>query len=130
MVYGNSQVELELQLLAYTTATATTMPDLSCICDLHCSSGQCWILNALSEARDQTCILMVTSRVLTPLSHNRNSWLFVFLLLSCKNALGVPWWLSGLRIWHGHCCGVCLIPGPGTSACRGSGQKNKRDALY
>ena len=20
--------------------------------------------------------------------------------------LGVPWWLSGLRIWHWHCCGL------------------------
>ena len=29
-------VEFELQLQAYTTATAT--PDLSCICHLHCSS--------------------------------------------------------------------------------------------
>ena len=50
-------VELELQLLAYTRATAT--PDLSHICDLHHSS--CQILNPLSEARDQTYILMDTS---------------------------------------------------------------------
>ena len=52
-------VESELQLLAYATATATS--DLSCVCDLHHSSWQCWILNPLSEARDQTRILMVTS---------------------------------------------------------------------
>ena len=38
-------------------------------------------------------------------------------------SMGVPWWLSELRIWHchccglGHCCGVGLIPGPGISAC-------------
>ena len=39
--YGSSQagVELELQLLAYTTATA--MLDLSRICYLHHSSRQC-----------------------------------------------------------------------------------------
>ena len=43
-------VELELQLLAY--ATATAMPDLSRICDLHHSLQQRWILNPLSEARD------------------------------------------------------------------------------
>ena len=49
-------IELELQLLAYTTATATQ--DLSHIFDLHHSSWQCWILNPLSQARDQTCILM------------------------------------------------------------------------
>ena len=41
--------ESELQMLAYTTATAT--PDLSHICNLHPSSQQC-ILNSLSEARD------------------------------------------------------------------------------
>ena len=45
-------VESELQLLAYTTATAT--PDPSRIFDLHQSSWQCWILNPLSEARDRT----------------------------------------------------------------------------
>ena len=54
-------VELELQLPAYTTATA--MPDLSHICNLHHSSRQRWILNPLSEARDQTCVLMDTSQV-------------------------------------------------------------------
>ena len=43
-------VELELQLLAYTTATA--MSDPSPICDLHHSSQQGQILNSLSEARD------------------------------------------------------------------------------
>ena len=35
-------VESELQLLAYTTATA--MLDLSCVCDLHHSSQQCRVL--------------------------------------------------------------------------------------
>ena len=52
--------ESELQLPAYTTATK--MPDPSCICDLCHSSQQCWILNPMSEARDQTCILMDTSQ--------------------------------------------------------------------
>ena len=40
-------VESELQLLAYATATAA--PDMSHDCDLHQSSGQCWILNPLSH---------------------------------------------------------------------------------
>ena len=61
----------ELRLLAYTTAMA--MRDLSCICDLHHSSGQHRILNPLSEARDQTLIFMDPSRVLNPLSHKHNS---------------------------------------------------------
>ena len=64
-------VELELQLPAYTTATATQDP--SCICDLYHSSWQRQILNSLSEARDRTHILMDTSQVLDPLSHNMNS---------------------------------------------------------
>ena len=38
-------VELQLPLLAYTTATAT--PDLSHICNLHHSSRRCQILNPL-----------------------------------------------------------------------------------
>ena len=46
-------VELELQLPAYTTA----MQDLNRVCDLHHSSRQHQILNALSKARDQTCLL-------------------------------------------------------------------------
>ena len=64
-------VESELQLLAYTTATA--VPDLSCVCDLHHSSWQHQILNPLGENRDWTCILMDTSRVCNLLSHNGNS---------------------------------------------------------
>ena len=51
----------ELQLPAYTTATAT--PDRSCVCDLHHSSQYGRILNLLIKARDQTCNLMDPSRV-------------------------------------------------------------------
>ena len=47
--------ELELQLLAYATATATQ--DLRGICDLPCSLQQCQILNPLRKARYLTCIL-------------------------------------------------------------------------
>ena len=54
-------VDLEPQLVAYTTVTATW--DTSCICDLHHSSQQRQILKALSKARDQTCVLMDTSQV-------------------------------------------------------------------
>ena len=54
-------VKSELQPLAYTTATATWDP--SRVCSLHHSSQQGRILNPLSEARDQTCNLMVPSRI-------------------------------------------------------------------
>ena len=54
-------VELELQLLAYTTTIAR--PDPSRICDLYHSSWQWRILNPLREARDWTYILMDTSWV-------------------------------------------------------------------
>ena len=64
-------VEWELQLAAYVTAMVT--PDLSCIWDLHHSLWQHWILHPLREARNQTCILMDTSQVLNPQSHNGTS---------------------------------------------------------
>ena len=64
-------VEWELHLLAHATATAT--PDLSRLCDLRCSLQQRQILNPLSEARDETHILMDTSQVLNLLRHNGNS---------------------------------------------------------
>ena len=54
-------IELELQLPAYTTATATQY--LSSICDLHHSSLHLQIPNLLSKAKDQIGILMDTSRV-------------------------------------------------------------------
>ena len=39
------------------------MQDPSCVCDLHHSSWQRWILNTLSEARDGTHNLVVPSRI-------------------------------------------------------------------
>ena len=70
-------VELEP---AYTMATA--MPDPSHVCDLHLSAWQHRILNPQSEIRDQTCILMDTSDVHNPLSHNGNTW-FYYLKVLC-----------------------------------------------
>ena len=61
MKVSRLKVKMELQLPAYDTATAT--PDPSHICNQHHSSQQCWILNPLSEARDQTCKLKETSCV-------------------------------------------------------------------
>ena len=47
-------VESELQLPAYATAT----PELSCVCDLHHSLWQHWILSPMGEARDHAHILI------------------------------------------------------------------------
>ena len=60
-------VKLELQLLAY--ATATTMPDPSHICDLHHSSHQCKILNLLSQRSNMRPHRYKSDSFL--LSHNR-----------------------------------------------------------
>ena len=54
-------VKLELQLLAYATATPMRHPTHTC--DLHHSSRQRQILKPLSEARDRTCVLMHTSQI-------------------------------------------------------------------
>ena len=48
-----------VELPAYITAT----PDPSSVCDLRHRSWHLQILNPLSEARDQTCLLMDASRV-------------------------------------------------------------------
>ena len=57
-------VKLELQLWAYATAMATPDPSRT--------------VNRLMEARDGTCILVDTSRILNPLSHSRNSYISYF----------------------------------------------------
>ena len=53
--------ESELQLPAYTIATATQ--ELRHICNLHHGSQQCWIPDPLSEDRDGTCILIDMSQI-------------------------------------------------------------------
>ena len=56
-------VQSELQLSAYTTATATQ--DLSRICNLHLSSRQCQNINPLNKARDGTLNLTVPSQIVS-----------------------------------------------------------------
>ena len=64
-------VERELQQQVSAMAT-----DPSHVCHLHCSLWQCQILNPLREARDQLRIL--AESMSDPLSHNRNSVIFIF----------------------------------------------------
>ena len=65
-------VESELQLPAYTTATA--MRDPNHVCDLQHSSQQPQVFSPLSEVRDRICALTDPSRVGSlPLSHDDGS---------------------------------------------------------
>ena len=57
--YGGSQARGLIG--AYTTATA--MPDLSRVCDLHHSSWQPQILSPLREGREWTCLLKEASQI-------------------------------------------------------------------
>ena len=75
--------ESELQLLAY--ATATAMPDLSRICDLHHSTWQRQILNPLSEARDWTHILMGTSQICYCWATVGTPWVQLFQITHLSN---------------------------------------------
>ena len=59
------EVESELQLPAHSHSNKGS--------ELHHSSRPLQILNPLSKARDRTHILLNTSQVHNPLSHNRNS---------------------------------------------------------
>ena len=83
-------VELELQLLAY--ATATVIWDPRGTCSLYCSLQQCQILNPLSEVRIKPASSWIIGS--SPLSHNGNSYLpFLFQSLytvhkrNCRSSL-------------------------------------------
>ena len=52
--FGSSRARSQTGDAAVAYATATATPDLSHICNLHHSLRQCWLLNPLKEARDQT----------------------------------------------------------------------------
>ena len=58
MKVPRQKVKSQLQLPAYTTATATLDP--SRVCNVHHCSWQRWIRNPLSEARSRSCILTET----------------------------------------------------------------------
>ena len=58
--YGSSQASGQMVAAAEAYATARAEWDPSYICNLYCSLQQHKILNLLSQAGDQTCILMDT----------------------------------------------------------------------
>ena len=62
------------------------MPDPSCVCDLHHSSRQCWILNPLSEAGVQPCVFMDISQICFHWAATRTPHSFFY----TANAGGAP----------------------------------------
>ena len=80
------EVPVELQLPAYTTATAVL--DLSHVCDLQHSSQQHQILNPLREARDRTRILMNATQVRN-LNHKGNAYKSIFMFLFFKPSVTI-----------------------------------------
>ena len=110
MVIPRLGAKSELQLPAYTTAIAT--PDLSRTCDLHCSSGECQIINPLSEARDRTLNLMVPSRI--HFCNNRNSVVFYSILeILDIMRLNSVYFLFSLNFFFLPCLWHTDIPRPG-----------------
>ena len=77
-----------------------------------------------------------------PLKHFIRRKNFPFFQFWCQNRVSglvvseVPWWLSGLRIWHchcsgsGYCCDAGLIPGPRTFACWPWPKKKKKKSWW
>ena len=77
----------ELQLLAYTTATAK--PDPSHTCKLHYNSWQCQILSPLRKASDQTSILWILVGFLTHWATTRSPYMYqIFIHSSVDGHLG------------------------------------------
>ena len=77
-------VKLELQLLAYATATGNT----GNICNLHCSLRQCQSLTHWARPGTEYVSSWIWYQVLNPLSHNGNSsfhflFYFIFFYKEC-----------------------------------------------
>ena len=62
--------------------------DLRCVCNLHYSSRQCWILNPLREAKDRTRVLMDTGQI-------HFHWFIVGTPVVCLLKFQNVVWLSG-----------------------------------
>ena len=62
-IYIFFQARDQIGATAISLCTATATQDPSHVCNLHHSSRQCWMLNPLSEVRDQTYNLVVPSQI-------------------------------------------------------------------
>ena len=114
-------VELELQLLAYATATAMHGCDLSCVCNLHYSSWQHWILNPLKGSI--TVHSLIVSKNRSPWGSPGSPWfpscapcawwgwsVLVRVSLSQGERRQAYWgeWLceEAVALWRGGCSGI------------------------
>ena len=79
MAYGGSQARGPVRAVA----TSLCQSHSNAGSDLHHSSRQRRILNPVIEARDQTCNLMVPSRIRSPLRHDGNALILFLLSLFC-----------------------------------------------
>ena len=71
------------------------MQDMSHVCKLHYKSWQCWTLNSLRKARDQTHIFVDPIQVHYPLSHDGNS-LVSIVFISPGLQPSADWY----HLWH------------------------------
>ena len=85
VAHGSFQAKDRMRARAASHSPSYSNSGSERVCDQYHSSQQLWILNPLSEARDRTCILMDTNRVLNWLSHNGNSRKF----LEGMNLMGI-----------------------------------------
>ena len=97
LAYGSSQARGQITGAAAGLPKATATPDPSCICNLHHISRQSRILDPLSETRDRTRNLIVSSQIHfccatmgTPIQ-----WIlikpFTYQVLSCPVPWGSSW---------------------------------------
>ena len=78
LAYRNSQARGGIWAVAVSLHPCHSNARSEPCLDLHHSWQQCQIFNALSEARDRTCVLMYTRQVHNLLSHNGNSYVYEF----------------------------------------------------
>ena len=76
--YGSSQTRGQIRALAASLWCSHSNVGSETCLFLHHSSWPCQILSLLSKARDRTCVLMDTSQVCSPLSHDGNSLMCFF----------------------------------------------------
>ena len=99
--YGGSQARGQIRV---NSGWPTPQPqqrriNSSCVWDLHHSSGQHQILNPLSEVRDRTCVVMVSSRIRfhCAMTGTPHKLLFlIFLWITCSNVCPFSlrfWWV-------------------------------------